>query len=153
MKNRSKTRLLLGALLTAAASAGVAESPTDCSALQKDAARLACYDAIFRPAPVAAPAPASNSKFGEEQVKRRIPKASTHAPTKSASLTAIVTRLDRGARKELLFYLNNGQLWKQQGERYLQIKAGDSVTIRRGKIGGYTLVTAKGRSSKVTRLK
>ncbi len=155
---------LLGAEHAAAAGSGA-----QCAEIEGDAARLACYDGVFRngsgdatgPSPeitLSAPAqPATTSpetdaesKFGREQIERQQP------PKEREGLTEIssdVMDIKRRARNELVVYLTNGQVWVQTSPRYLTIKNGDSVIVRRGRMGGYILTTERGGSTRVKRLR
>lgn len=137
------------------------EDPVRCASISDDRVRLVCYDAIFQnkvetskdtPASAASPIAPTHSgvrDFGSEHLKQPKPDKS---PSQSQAIEAIVIRLSKGIRKEWLFHLNNGQLWKQRSDRYIRIKEGEKVIIRRGRLGGYTLITPGGMSTKVIRL-
>ena len=51
-------------------------------------------------------------------------------------------------------YLDNGQVWSEQTKSsYFPVNAGETVTIKKRKYGGYRLVTESGKAYDVERLR
>jgi hypothetical protein len=126
--------LLAAASASAASKSDLADRLAACAREADDAARLACYDRLAKPA--AAPelvsaAPAS------ERIDR---------------LNATVTAITKRARGELVVTLDNGQLWLQKDSEYVPLKTGEQITILAGALGSYRLITAAGRAMAVTRI-
>ncbi len=137
-----------------------ADDVATCAGIEADTDRLACYDALFRDAvnvasadvtkPEADPEPPAEAEFGREQIERAKPIVERD---EIAEINASVTDIKRRARNELIVYLSNGQVWAQVSPRYLTIKSGDGVVVRRGRMGGYILTTERGGSTRVKRLR
>lgn len=53
------------------------------------------------------------------------------------------------SKQRMVFRLANGQIWMQSTPRALPFKAGDKVTIKSGRMGGYIMRSAGGTSSRV----
>ena len=144
---------------------GFAAEPSHrCSAIDDASQRLACYDAAFgRPAaattvsitPTPALAPAATAtatataavdpvaqqraEFGlsDAAKKARDPQQSAQAE----SITDTLAELGRRPTGELVFSLQNGQVWLQiEADTRTRVKAGDTVTIRKGALGSFLLV-------------
>ena len=117
-----------------------------CAAMADAAPRLACYDALARPAaaPAAPPAPGD---FG-------LPKHRTaeERPRVTARIAGPFKEWEPGT----LFKLDNGQVWRAVGEDrgyYPNIPDDAEVTITQSFFGGYTLeITAIRRKIKVKRI-
>lgn len=151
--------------LGCAAPAGVVaeEQSHRCAAIVDASQRLDCYDAAFgrpaastdaiRSAPAATPAataPATaiaavdpvaqqRAEFGlsEAAKKARDPQQSAQAD----SITDTLATLGQRPTGELVFNLQNGQVWMQiEASTRTRVKAGDTVTIRRGALGSFLLV-------------
>jgi len=144
---------------------GFAAEPSHrCSAIDDASQRLACYDAAFgRPAgattvaitpkPALAPAATATAtataavdpvaqqraEFGlsDAAKKARDPQQSAQAE----SITDKLATLGQRPTGELVFNLQNGQVWLQiESDSRTRVKAGDTVTIRRGALGSFLLV-------------
>jgi len=112
--------------------------------------------AASAPAPQAtpaAPAPSGEEKFGyrgslaREEVDRR--KAEEE---KLDELTAKVVEVSALPHGQFVAKLDNGQVWQQKMiDRSVRLKVGDQVTIRRASFGSFMLVTATGKSTRVSR--
>ncbi|MFK7915841.1 MAG: hypothetical protein AB8B93_18135 [Pseudomonadales bacterium] len=137
----------------------------DCTALRDREQRLTCYDTVAgrwlkMPLPAA---PANDSKaaaatdpaaeFGMNQVvaERRGTKVKETAPE---AISAVVVSISKRANGTLVLSLDNDQIWQQRKkDRGLRVKVGDTVTIKRGVLGGYRLTARGNKAFKVTRLK
>jgi hypothetical protein len=115
-----------------------------CGRIEAEAARLECYDWLFRNPPAVAPA-SREAEFGlTEQERRERERASGAAPVPeeiaSTVLRVIVKRPDPP-----VLQLENGQEWRLlESSDFAPFRAGDHITIRRGAIGSY-LASAKER--------
>lgn len=154
-----------------AAESGLAERFGACTRERDDAQRLACFDSAAaqlpksatvdkpRAEPVAGsvtplPTTASEEAFGvsgSELARKR----DAEIPVKESAprrITATLTEVSKRPRGELVFTLDNGQVWAQKDPgSYFPIKVGDSVTILAGSLGSFRLVTSN-RSTQVTRV-
>ncbi len=73
---------------------------------------------------------------------------------KLTEMIALVTHVRERLYGELVVTLDNGQVWTEKDSEYgFRIKEGDTITIRRGRLGGYRMVSRGNRSSQVVRVK
>ena len=154
-----------------------AQSSTACSILEDPDERLACYDRLFQQRDQLpeqsstrtttiedlalpskeAPTPASSEpleptvddEFGREQTLRKKPTD----PKKVVEIESIIKALRRKDRQEIVFLLENGQIWIQDVFRFMTVDQGDAVSIRRLRMGGYLMTTEGGASTRVKRIK
>ena len=89
------------------------------------------------------------ASFGLEQTERRAPRK----PDTLEEIQSTIAALRRKDRQELIFLLENDQIWIQDVHRNMTAEVGDRVTIRRGRMGGYILTVDGGASSRVVRIK
>jgi len=149
-----------------------------CAGIDEDSARLACYDRTFgrgpasaKPAtaaavPVAAAAgtaaaiPAADAaakaqrEFGLSETGKRALDDNKSVPQEPESLTATVKSASRRPTGEQVFVLENGQVWVETATfTAARVQPGDAVTVRKGALGSYLLVTPKRVATHVRRLK
>ena len=144
-----------------------------CLDLHNARARLACYDNAAGYAPksqgrvseILSSTPSSSANldnptpeelekqsetdFGLEQTRRKKEKEKQKA---LESIGGTVAKLSKRPRREIVVELENGQVWTQTSPRFLTIRVGDEVVIKRARLGGYILTTSRGGSSRVKRL-
>ena len=121
-----------------------ADAAHPCASITDDAHRLACYDRHF-----GQPQGHSNGALPGAS-----PRGEDGAAAKNFSVTATVTALER--RRDGLFVatLDNGQVWSQsEVDSRAEVRVGDTVTVRRGTLGSYLLVTAAGIGTRVKRVR
>ena len=155
---------------------GVAAEPSHpCSAIDDASQRLACYDAAFgrpagattvaiTPTPALAPAATATATAAADPVaqqraefglsdaakKARDPQQSAQAE----SITDTLAELGQRPTGELVFNLQNGQVWLQiEADTRTRVKAGDTVTIRKGALGSFLLVGPDRVSVRVRRVR
>ena len=154
-----KVLVLATTLLIAAASAQDLSALRACAAETDPERRLACYDREVARASVdaksadtsAASASTAESPPEEEFGRRGM---LDRKARKLERLTVKVTELSRKPRGEIIVTLENGQIWTQRDASVnLNVRVGDTVTIREGSMGGYWLSNAARQSAQVTRLK
>ncbi|MFC7335043.1 hypothetical protein [Rhodocista pekingensis] len=133
--------LLLPLLTSAGAAADTLERVMACRTVTAPAARLACFDAAT--AAAAPPATAAPPAVGSEQLILTPPEG---APDR---LRAVITDLRRDQDGRWLFTLDNGQVWLQREDDPLRIGIGETVTVRPGAFGSYSMVP----DSRPTRIK
>lgn len=116
-----------------------------CASVRDDGDRLACYDDAFgKPASAKSP-----DQFGLPPEK-----PSPSAPAEPTTITAAVTKLDRLRDGKFVVTLDNGQVWSQSEiNSQADVRVGDSVTVRRGALKSYLLVTKAGIATRVKRIK
>jgi hypothetical protein len=120
-----------------------------CTREQDDARRLACFDRA------AAPAAAVDNTFGVHgsELARNREADDPKRDTAPQRLTAKIAAIEKRARGELVFTLDNGQVWAQQEVgAYLPIDIGDPVTILAGTLGSHRLLVGS-RATAVTRVR
>ena len=171
---------IVGLQLLAAASIAAAASPgAACTGIASDAERLACYDKAFGrrvsapstsaavPATAAVgavasaaapatvdPAEKATREFGLSEEGKRALEENKSGPVEPESLTAKVKGVSRRPTGEQVFVLENGQVWVETST-YTAARAqpGDEVTVRKGALGSYLLVTPKRVATHVRRVK
>lgn len=106
--------------------------------------------AAAAPAPAAAPDPVA--EFGmNPELEAKKPEEERKKELREVS--ALVVEVSKRTRGELVVTLDNGQVWTEKdAEPYLRVKVGDTVVIKRNRMGGYRLVGRGNRSSAVTRI-
>lgn len=124
-----------------------------CTRERDDTRRLACFD---RAAVPNAPAPKVDAQqaFGVHgsELARSRDDGDAKSDAQPKRISATVTSVDKRPRGELVFMLDNGQIWAQKEVGpYFPVKAGDAVTILAGTLGSYRLVVAN-RATAVTRV-
>jgi hypothetical protein len=165
--------------MLAAASIATAASPgASCTGIASDAERLACYDKAFgrgvaptstsagvpatvAPGPIATAAPVATvdpaekavREFGLSEVdKRSLEENKTAAPAPE-SISATIKSVSRKPTGEQIFMLDNGQVWvESESNTPARVKPGDVVTVRKGSLGSYMLVTPKRIATHVRRV-
>lgn len=132
---------------------------------QPEATTARAPDAPSTPAPASpaasAPAPkatpAAPTLSGEEKFGYRGSLARAEVDRRKAAgeldqLTAKVVEVTALPHGQFVAKLDNGQVWQQkQIDRSVRLKVGDEVTIRRASFSSFILVTASGKSTRVSR--
>jgi len=121
-----------------------------CARVRDDKDRLACYDQAFgKPADSVTAAPAAKFGLPEKEVPRK--SGENAAPT---SVVAAITSLSRQRDGKFVVTLDNAQVWSQtEINSQADVQVGDAVTVRRGALSSYLLVTKAGIATRVRRLK
>ena len=132
------------------------EAQHPCAQLRNDTERLACYDQAFgKPAAAAAAtAAAPNEQFGftEKELARSTGQSAASAAPES--VTAAITSVVRRHDGKFVVALDNAQVWAQsEFNSQADVEIGDSVTVRRGALGSYLLVTKAKIGTRVRRVK
>ena len=148
-----KPGLLLAPLMMAlcAYTQVVRADVADCLQLHDRDARLACYDTAAGYEAPPEVVQAQEDEFGGEHIEAR--SKSSSRPQRVEEIDATIERLRRGPRGETVFYLDNGQVWAQTTPRFIDADEGQQVQIKRGRVGGYTLLVNKRVGTKVRRLR
>lgn len=119
-----------------------------CGLVIEPAARLACYDRAFPPAP---PVVQAATQKGEQQFgldAKRTP-ADNADPEQITSLIVSVQDSRDGQRT---ITLENGQVWQLDGSRGV-LSEGDAITLRKAALGSHMAVTPAGLRLRASRLK
>ena len=131
-----------------------------CTREHDNARRLECFDRAAAPT-TDVPKPAADKVdatqafgvAGSELARNRDDGAAQTQDSAPKRMTAKIAALDRRPRGELVFTLDNGQVWAQKEVgAYLPIKVGDSVTILAGSLGSFRLMLDN-RVTSVTRVR
>lgn len=141
-----------------AADEALAQRVAACAREQNDAQRLACFDraaaAKTDTAQAAAPEAKADHAFGVHgsELARNRDDDKSQPESAPKRIAANVTAIDKRPRGELVFTLNNGQVWAQkEAGAYFPVKVGDPVAILAGSLGSFRLVLAN-RATAVTRV-
>ena len=102
-------------------------------------------------APSAATQQESFGLAGSELARKQVGEQGAPEVPEADRMTATVTQISKRPRGEMVFTLDNGQVWAQKSPRYFPLATGDQVTILRGALRSYRLI-AGGRSTQVTRV-
>ncbi len=160
---------------------GLPQSVVDCSMEKNDGARLACFDrevarltqasasVASTPVPpaqsalppaVVATTPRLDAKSQEDEfglsgeLARKRKEAQKKVAAPLDALQATVTKVTTKAYGELVFELDNGQVWEQPEKKYaMVIKAGESIRITEGAMGSYLLLAQSGATTRVRRVR
>jgi hypothetical protein len=151
--------ILLGAATQVQAAIPAEQAIELCRAEQNALRRLNCYDAISADTTVAAAAPvarAAQSAAPQQPTVSQPQPAAQPAPTVTAEssfglehkksseqttdkIYVTVKTVSENQQRELVVEFTNGQIWRQRGNDYYQIKAGEKHYIKRGVLGSFFL--------------
>ncbi len=108
------------------------------------------------PAPAASPAPKNpEAEFGltETAKQRKDPAKAAEAAAVPEKISGRVISVQWRRYGEFVVTLDNGQVWEQnEPEPSAIVKVGDAVTVKKGWLGSFMLVTAGGVGTKVHRI-
>jgi hypothetical protein len=149
-----RARPLFALIAALAAVAGVHGAPEilppglrTCAQEKEDAARLACYDREMARYTVP-----PEETFGLSPEKVRTTQHLERMAAEPQSVSAKMTGLAQRPHGELVFTLDNGQVWVQQEAAESRIKVGDTITLKPGAFGSYFLYSPAGRATRVKRV-
>jgi hypothetical protein len=132
-----------------------------CTREQDDTRRLACFDRAAAPAadqtateqPAGKVDPAQGFGVHGSELARTREADDPKQDTTPKRLTAKIAGIEKRRRGELVFTLDNGQVWAQKEVgAYLPINVGDAVTILAGTLGSHRLIVGS-RATAVTRVR
>lgn len=136
----------------------LAQRVAACAREQNDAQRLACFDRAAatkaETAHAVAPETKADHAFGVHgsELARNRDDDESRPGSAPKRIAANVAAIDKRPRGELVFTLDNGQVWAQkEAGAYFPVKVGDSVAILAGSLGSFRLVLAN-RATAVTRV-
>jgi hypothetical protein len=136
-----------------------------CMSIGLNSERLACFDRAVKAVVENGPAAAEPGRSREEvfgipgqrtpaPAAREAPAAGT-ADAQSRELDSIsstVKTLKTLSDGRMLIELENGQVWRDEEERRLLLKPGDTVKIVRGSLKSFRMITPSQRIARVTRV-
>jgi hypothetical protein len=168
LPNKKLSGLVLATALAAAASALAADLPPAllaCTKESKPKDRLACYDrevaavgggdSANTAAMSGAPAKTLEERFGYrgEVAKEEAIRKKSEEP-KLESISSKLARIVRRPQGPSVFTLENGQVWEQRApDSMFTVDVGDEVTIKAAALGSFLLVSPRGRSTRVSRVR
>ena len=131
-----------------AAPEALADGIRHCAADADQTQRLACFDALARSLPEI-----EADKFGmtaDIAQKRKEPEKRW---VKDETLTGNIRSLREAAHGELIFTLDNDQVWIQsEASPHIRFSVGEAVRIEHGAMSSLWLVADHGRKTKVKRI-
>jgi DNA-binding response OmpR family regulator len=93
-------------------------------------------------------------EFGLSETSKRALEENKGTPSEPESVTARVKGASRRPTGEQVFVLENGQVWVETSTfTAARVQPGDEVTVRKGALGSFLLVTPKRVATHVRRLK
>ena len=93
-------------------------------------------------------------EFGLSEADKRALDNNRSIPQEPESITASVKSASRRPTGEQVFVLENGQVWVETATfTAARVQPGDEVTVRKGALGSFLLVTPKRVATHVRRLK
>ncbi|WP_134058731.1 hypothetical protein [Rheinheimera aquimaris] len=147
--------ILLGAATQVQAAIPAEQAIELCRAEQNALRRLNCYDAISADTSVAAAAPVARAtqSAAPQQPTVSQPQPAPAATAESSfglehkksseqttdKIYVTVKTVSENQQRELVVEFTNGQIWRQRGNDYYQIKAGEKHYIKRGVLGSFFL--------------
>jgi len=183
MGSDRKAMATLGASLLCCCSFTASGQTADaCRRIDDSSGRLACYDHVFprapapsaagRPtpsdarsagtapgadtpvqAPPAAEHPAAIGDFGLNQ-RQLVQSGRVEKAPDQKSVSGLVSRVEIRADGRFEVALDNGQVWEQaEPDAFTAPRLGDRVTVRRGTLGSFQLVTARHVATRVRRVR
>jgi hypothetical protein len=137
-----------------------------CAAEKEDAKRLRCYDTSMATPATSAPQTSAPSppdfavmgkmekEFGYSDVQARATSQEA-AANQLEQLNATITQVVKRTHGELVLTLDNGQVWEEKAVSSLSrtLTKGDHITIKRGALGSFYLVSNSKRSTQVDRVR
>jgi hypothetical protein len=157
MTSRMKTIAMSATLIVTSGTLFAAgDTGHRCAQVRDNVERLACYDQAFgkpaEAAPAIAPVPEQHFGFKEKEVARKDPQPAVSAAPDSVA--AAIKSVDRRRDGKFVVTLDNDQVWAQsEFNSQADVEIGDPVTVRRGVLGSYLLVTRAGIGTRVKRVK
>lgn len=122
-----------------------------CASITPDAERLACYDKAFGSPSTPSNGAATPHDFGLPASK---PDREASAAKKEETITAVITSVDRRRDGKLVVTLDNAQTWAQsENNSQVDLRVGDTITVRRGALGSYLLISRAGVGTRVKRVR
>ncbi|NNF39825.1 MAG: hypothetical protein HKN64_00505 [Woeseiaceae bacterium] len=135
--------------------AGAEDALERCSLIDDDGARLACYDEISgrTSSPLQDSAPDAPVVVAPPPATTEVKEAPANTARQNTR-TARVTACSSNVSDQLVFHLDNGEVWKQSNYKNLKLGECDfTVTLSRGMMGYKMRIDQTGKSFRVARVK
>lgn len=133
-----------------------AEASHACAAVADPAARLTCYDKVFPPTPIVHEVAAKKAvdEFGlDKQPTQLLNPGQTLEEADPERIASRVVKVEYGTGKRTIV-LENGQVWTvTEATSSGHMTKGDAVTVRKGALGSYQMVTPAGVDVRVRRVR
>lgn len=147
-------RHVLALCLSAFAAPASAQTSHPCAQVAQPQARLTCYDKAFPPPPevneVAAKQAVADFGLNKPAESLRNPQQSV-AEVSPDRIESTIAGIDWIGVSTRSIRLENGQVWTQTESNIASLREGDSVTVSKGLLGNYLLITQSGVRLRVRR--
>jgi len=114
-----------------------------CSLIENDLKRLICYDQIIAGKSIDISAAETSLKVEQTKVITKEEEFGLEHKNISANADAeqiaTLAKVKKAPHGELIFTLNNGQIWRQLGTDHFRAKAENEVVIMRGALNSFLL--------------
>lgn len=140
------TIVVLTALAGLATAKTIEERLVDCTGLDDQQRRLACFDELaIDVSSTSASGNVPGQGFGLEHkdIKKDLPEAQQ----------GIVREVRKNAYGAKVLILDSGQVWEQKDARKITIHSGDTVLIERGSMSAFYLTTKGDKRIRVARIR
>ena len=157
---------MLMTLLSLPAHAADVDDAKACAKVEDATTRLACYDAVFRPAPapirdmapsevVSATPPAAAEPAPDPRSVEQFGAVDLAEPEKSTvrEIEATIVSVRKLRSRARVLELDNGQVWREKRlKKSLRLEEGDTVRIKAGSLGLHKLFSGGRTSTDVERV-
>ena len=172
MRRQARTiaGLCLGTMSAWRAMAASSGDPQQCRGIVDPMQRLACYDlatapaaTVARPAPAPTPIPTparpestslpQPDQFGLDQ-RQLVQSGRSETAPALKSISGLISHVENRPDGGFVVTLDNGQVWEQaEPDAFALPHPGNRVTVRRGTLGSFQLVTAHHVATRVRRVR
>lgn len=161
-KTISLIAILLAVSATATSETLNAESVFACRQVVDDTKRLACYDEKIvalqpsiatQPAAVPDVVQTKEDTFGKSDVKLNQKALKRKDKAELKRMTVSVTKVNRNVSGQLVIYLENGQIWRQNDSIKIRKESASTASIKKAAMGSFRMKLDNSRTFRAKRIK